>query len=113
MVSNVQIKLRAPQHDGAHGSTKELEVLIGLGVSASTLCAFDSCPPTVTSSAGVAPALPLSIADAFDVSNDARTVRACYEVRLYAFSGTAPGKSGRCAAATSNAYPWLISFRDC
>ena len=39
-------------------------------------------PPIVTSSAGVAPALPLSIFDPTVMSNDARSVRACYEVRL-------------------------------
>jgi len=44
MVSNLKMMLRAPLHDGARGSTGELEVLIGLGVSASTQYAFDSYP---------------------------------------------------------------------
>jgi len=44
MVFNDQLVLRAPQQFGACSSTWELEVLIGLGISASTRCAFDSCP---------------------------------------------------------------------
>ena len=43
-VFRIQFGLQAPQHCGACGSTKELEVLVGLGVSASTLSAFSSGP---------------------------------------------------------------------
>ncbi len=44
MVSNLEMMLRSPPLDGARGSIRELEALIGLGVSASTRFAIDSCP---------------------------------------------------------------------
>ncbi len=44
MVFNDQSILRAPEQFGAGDSARELEVLTGLGVSASTQYAFDSCP---------------------------------------------------------------------
>ncbi len=44
MVSNSEMMLRTPTLYGVHGSQWELKVFIGLGVSTSTHCAFDSCP---------------------------------------------------------------------
>ena len=44
MVSNDQLVLQAQRQFGDCSSKWELEILIGLGVCASTRCAFDPCP---------------------------------------------------------------------